>query len=294
MMKTPTILVTGATGRTGHVAIENLVKQGTAVRALAHREGPKVDSLRALGADVVIGDLFNLDEIVHALDGIQSAYFCYPVAPRLIEATGYFAAAAKETGLKFILNISQISARRVAKSHAALNHWVAERIFDWSGIPTAHLRPTFFAEWLISLVDPAELRATGALKLPLGEGRHAPIAAEDIGRLVAAILQTPEPHAGKTYTVHGPVEMNHHEIAQAMSRALGRQVHYEPVTTEQFIEEGQLKGWGDFVQQHVREVAIDYQNGVFAGEDGIIWQVTGQRPMSVETFIEKNRSFYER
>jgi uncharacterized protein YbjT (DUF2867 family) len=65
-MKTPTILVTGATGRTGHVAIENLVKQGTAVRALAHREGPKVDSLRALGADAVIGDLFNLDEIVHA------------------------------------------------------------------------------------------------------------------------------------------------------------------------------------------------------------------------------------
>lgn len=42
-MKTPTILVTGATGRTGHVAIENLVKQGTGVRALAHREGPKVD-----------------------------------------------------------------------------------------------------------------------------------------------------------------------------------------------------------------------------------------------------------
>jgi NAD(P)H dehydrogenase (quinone) len=294
MMKAPTILVTGATGRTGYVAIENLVKRGTAVRALAHREGPKVESLRALGADVVIGDLFNLDEIVHALDGIQSAYFCYPVAPRLIEATGYFAAAAKETGLKFILNISQISARRVAKSHAALNHWVAERIFDWSGIPTTHLRPTFFAEWLISLVDPTELRGTGALKLPLGEGRHAPIAAEDIGRLVAAILQTPEPHAGKIYTVHGRVEMNHYEIAQAMSRALGRQVHYEPVTAEQFIEEGQLKGWGDFVQQHVREVAIDYQNGVFAGEDGIIGQVTGQRPMSVETFIEKNRSFYER
>jgi NAD(P)H dehydrogenase (quinone) len=294
MMKTPTILVTGATGRTGHVAIENLVKRGTAVRALAHREGPKVESLRALGADVVIGDLFNLDEIVHALDGIQSAYFCYPVAPRLIEATGYFAAAAKETGLKFILNISQISARRVAKSHAALNHWVSERIFDWSGIPTTHLRPTFFAEWLISLVDPIELQATGALKLPLGEGRHAPIAAEDIGRLVAAVLITPEPHVGKTYTLHGPVEMNHYEIAQAMSRALGRQVHYEPVTGEQFIEEGPLKGWGDFVQQHVREVAIDYQNGIFAGEDGIIGQVTGQRPMSVETFIEKNRSFYER
>ncbi len=170
---------------------------------------------------------------------------------------------------------------------------MAERIFDWSGIPTTHLQPAFFAEWLIYLVDPADLQATGALKLPMGEGRHAPIAAEDIGRLVAAILQNPQPHAGKSYTVHGPVEMNHFEIAKEMGKALGREVHYQPVTTEQFIKEGQLKGWSDFIHQHVSEVAKDYQNGVFAGEDGIIGQVTGQPPMSVQTFIEKNRSIFD-
>ncbi len=292
-MKVPKILVTGATGKSGYVAIETLVKKGIPVRGLAHREGTKVDSLRALGAEVVIGDFFNLDEMVRALDGIESAYFCYPVAPRLIDATAYFAAAAKEAGVKFILNISQISARRVAKSHAALNHWVAERIFDWSGIPTTHLKPTFFAEWLVYLVDPAELQATGALKLPMGEGRHAPIAAEDIGRLVAAILQNPEPHAGKSYTVHGPVEMNHYEIAKEMGKALGREVHYDPVTAEQFIKEGQLKGWSEFIHQHVAEVSKDYQNGVFAGEDGIIGQLTGQPPMSVQAFVEKHRAVFE-
>lgn len=292
-MKVPKILVTGATGKSGYVAIETLVKQGIPVRALAHREGPKVDSLRALGADVVIGDFFNIDEIVHAMDGIESAYFCYPVAPQLIDATAYFACAAKEAGLKFVLNISQISARRVAKSHAALNHWVAERIFDWSGIPTTHLKPTFFAEWLTYLVDPAEIRATGALKLPFGEGRHAPIAAEDIGRLAAAILQNPQPHAGKSYTVHGPTEMNHHEIAKEMGKALGCEVHYEPITTEQFIKEGQLKGWSEFIHQHVSEVAKDYQNGVFAGQDGIIGQVTGHSPMPVRAFVEKYRSIFD-
>lgn len=292
-MKVPKILVTGATGKSGFVAIETLIKQGIPVRGLAHREGPKVDSLRALGADVVVGDFLNLDEIVEAMNGIESAYFCYPVAPRLIDATAYFAAAAKEAKLKFILNISQISARRVAKSHAALNHWVAERIFDWSGIPTAHLKPTFFAEWLVYLVDAAELRATGALKLPMGEGRHAPIAAEDIGRLVAAILQNPEPHAGKSYTVHGPVEMNHHEIAKEMGKALGFEVHYEPVTAEQFIKEGQLKGWSEFIHQHVSEVSKDYQNGVFAGEDSIIGPLTGRPPMSVETFVKKNRAIFD-
>ena len=292
-MTVPKILVTGATGKSGYTAIETLLKEGTPVRALAHREGPKADSLRSLGADVVVGDFFDLDGMVRAMDGIESTYFCYPVAPRLIDATAYFTAAAKEAKVKFILNISQISARRVANSHAALNHWVAERVFDWSGIGTTHLKPTFFAEWLIYLVDPAELRETGALKLPMGEGRHAPIAAEDIGRLVAAILKHPQPHVGKSYTVHGPVEMNHYEIAKEMGTALGREVHYEPVTAEQFIKEGQLKGWSEFIHQHVSEVSKDYQNGVFAGQDGIIGQLTGQPPMSVRTFIEQNRAIFD-
>jgi NAD(P)H dehydrogenase (quinone) len=44
---------------------------------------------------------------------------------------------------------SQISARRESMSHAARDYWVSERVFDWSGVAATHLRPTFFAEWLI-------------------------------------------------------------------------------------------------------------------------------------------------
>jgi NAD(P)H dehydrogenase (quinone) len=290
-MKAATILVTGATGRTGQYALEYLTRQGAAVRAFVHHEGPKAESLRALGVDVVIGDLFNMDDIARALDGIHSAYFCYPIAPRLIDATSFFAAAARERGVKAIVNISQISARRDSKSHAAQQHWVAERIFDWSGIPTNHLRPTFFAEWLLARVDPDIIRSTGALKLPMGYGRHAPIASEDLGRLIAAILQDPNPHVGKTYPVYGQVEMNHYEIAQAMGRALGRGVHYEPITFDQFLD-GNLQGLSEFGKQHLSEVTRDYQNGGFSGRDGIIKQVTGQSPMTVEAFIEKNRSHF--
>jgi uncharacterized protein YbjT (DUF2867 family) len=293
-MKVPTVLVTGATGRTGHFAIEYLTKQGVGVRALAHRQGPETESLRALGADVVIGDLLSLDDVARALDGIQGAYFCYPIAPRLIDATSFFAVAAREKGVKAIVNISQISARRDAKSHAAQEHWVAEQIFDWSGIPTTHLRPTFFAEWLTVMADPGDIRSTGVVKLPMGRGRHAPIASEDQGRLIAAILQDPAPHAGKTYTLHGPTEMSHFEIAQAMGRALGRELHYEPIAFDEFAQ-NRLRAlqMSPHILQHLSEVTVDYQNGVFVGEDGIIGEVTGQPPMSVEAFIEKNRSSFE-
>jgi len=293
-MPKPTILVTAAAGRTGGFAIESLRTSGAAVRAMAHREGPKTESLRALGVEVVIGDLLDLDEVALALDGIRSAYFCYPIAPRLIDATSFFAAAAKERGVEAIVNMSQISARREARSRAAQAHWVAEQVFDWSGIPATHLRPTIFAEWLTVMLDPAVIRSTGAVRLPMGQGRHAPIAAEDQGRLIAAILRDPAPHAGKIHTLHGPIEMSHHEIAKAMGKALGRALHYEPIAFEEFAQDRlQAIGATPHLVQHLREVTTDYQNGVFAGEDRVIGQVTGQPPMSVETFIGKNRTRFE-
>src|SRR5260370_7050334 len=81
-----------------------------------------------------------------AVKGVRRAYFVYPIRPGIIQATAYFAQAAREAGVEAIVNMSQVSAREDAKSHAARDHWVAERVFDWSGIPSTHLRPTFFAE----------------------------------------------------------------------------------------------------------------------------------------------------
>jgi NAD(P)H dehydrogenase (quinone) len=82
--------------------------------------------------------------------------------------------------------MSQISARRIAKSHAAQNHWIAERLLDRSEIPVTHLRPTFFAEWLEHFSE--SIREKDMFPLPFGEARYAPIAAEEQGRGIAAIL----------------------------------------------------------------------------------------------------------
>src|SRR5713101_4044127 len=73
--------------------------------------------------------------------------------------------------------MSQISARRIAKSHAAQNHWIAERLLDRSGIPVTHLRPTLFAEWLMYLSQ--TIREKHIIPLAFGNARYAPIAGED-------------------------------------------------------------------------------------------------------------------
>ena len=292
-MNESTILVSGATGRTGGAAIEELLKLGRRVRAYVRSDDDRAAALRARGVDIAIGDFSNIDDIRAAMEGVGSAYFLHPIAPGILGATAYFAQAAKEAGVTAIVNMSQISARRESTSHAAQDHWISERVFDWSGVPTTHLRPTFFADWLVYPHFAKQIWARKAIDFPFADGRHAPISSEDQGRVIARILADPAGHAGKTYTLHGPVEMNHTEIAAAMSEVLGATIVYAPTSIEDFKEQmEQVYKFPPFLVQHLVEVAQHYQEGLFQGTNNVVETITGTPALSVPAFIEKYRNAF--
>jgi uncharacterized protein YbjT (DUF2867 family) len=162
-------------------------------------------------------------------------------------------------------------------------------VFDWSGVPTTHIRPTFFAEWLL-YPRPGWQVKNGVLRFPLGRGRHAPIAAEDQGRVIAAVLMNPAPHAGKTYPLFGPVELDHYQIAERLSATLGRTFRYEPLSIPDFVTEMRSGGLSPRFIQHIASVAQDYQDGIFAGTNDVVEMITGKRPLTLEEFAERNRA----
>ncbi len=318
-------LVTGATGDTGGYTVEHLLEREHAVRALARREDDRSKRLEKMGAEVVIGDFLKFNDVRAAMRGVRGAYFCYPIRPGILQATAYFAQAAKEAGLECVVNMSQKSAREDALSHAAQDHWLSEQVFDWSGITVAHLRPTYFAEWLLIL---APMIRAGLLHVPFGTGRHAPIAAEDQARVIAGILENPTAHRSHVYPLFGPVQFTYAEIAQVLSRVLKKEVQYKQVsivlkkevqykqvsidTMLQLMASGGQKPPaghnartlygafestseppGDsFVIQHLREVAIDHQNGIFAGTNDLVEKIGGRPPMTLDEFINKNRAAF--
>ncbi|MFZ1164349.1 NmrA family NAD(P)-binding protein [Mycobacterium sp.] len=281
------LLVTGAAGKTGGYATNLLLERGHRVRALVHRFDDRAAKLRDSGAEVVVGDLQDIDVVREAAAGARAAYFVYPISPGLLEATATFAQAAEESGITAIVNMSQISARRGAASDAARIHWLGERILDWSPVAATHLRPTYFAEWF-TIFGAKGIRDEGVLRLPFGNGRHAPITAEDQGRVIAAILENPEEHAGQVYPLFGAVEMNHYQIAEAISEALGRPVRYEPAEIPNWIEGIKAQGFPDFLAQHLSNVAVDYQNGIFAGNNDLVERIGGKKPTTVQEFITDN------
>jgi len=287
------ILVSGAVGRTGGAAINELLKMGRRVRGYVRSNDERAVRLRARGVDIAVGDFTDIDDIHAAMEGVGAAYFLHPIAPGIISAAACFAQAAKEAGVSAIVNMSQISARRDSRSHAAQDHWISERVFDWSGVATTHLRPTFFADWLVYPHFAREIWARRKIEFAFGNGRHAPIATDDQGRVIAHILAEPESHAGKIYKLFGPVEMNHTEIAAAMTQALGVQIEYAPVSIEEFRQKMQeVYKFPPFLVQHLVEVAQDYRDGIFAGTNDVVETITGTPALSVPAFIERNRSAF--
>jgi NAD(P)H dehydrogenase (quinone) len=285
------ILITGATGKTGGNAIRTLLELKVPVRALVHRIDARSEQLSTAGVEIAQGDLSDFEAVHEALKGITGAYFVYPIeVPGILEATAFFAQAALEQGVGAIVNMSQISARRIAKSHAAQNHWIAERVLDRSGIPVTHLRPTFFAEWLEYFSD--SIRVNDMFPLPFGDARYAPIASEDQGRVIAAILNDPAEHAGKIYPLYGPKELTQYEVADILTQVLGRKITYAELEIRDFMEIWKKTGFSPYNHQHIAAVAQDCRDGIFSGTNDLVEKLTSQKPLGMLEYITKNKALF--
>jgi NAD(P)H dehydrogenase (quinone) len=281
------ILVTAATGVTGSATVKALVEKGHSVRAMARSDDERSKKLVSLGAEVVFGDMRNLNDMRRITEGVSTAYFCYPMASGLVEAAAVFVQAAKENELELIVNMSHKQSRPQARSQATLKHWLTEQMFDQSGIPATHLRVTFFAEWILYI---AHLIRQGRYVTPFdADSRFAPIAGSDLGLIIAGILLDPQKHAGKIYPLHGPVEYSHEELAALVGRRLGKELRFENVSVDTFLE---LLGIPNDVERrdHFLSVTIDQREERLRGLDETGTLIIGRPLMTMEQFVSKHRA----
>lgn len=286
-MSKPTILVTAATGKTGSLVVEKLIAKDFPVRALVRRRDDRSARLESLGAEVVPGDLLDIESLRIAVEGVKRAYFVYPPADRLLEATTNFAHVARERGLESVVNMSQIIARAGHPSPLSREHWLAERVLDWADVGVTHIRPTFFAE-MPFMLNRATIAAEGRIYQAHGDGRHAPVASEDIARVVVALLENPQPHRGKTYVLTGPEAMTQHDIASAFAKVLGKPVDYVEIPSDDWKAAVTAAGLPAFVANHLGHLTKDYKDGRFDRVTDAVFEITGTPPRSFAAFVREN------
>src|SRR5450755_4332038 len=247
---------------------------------MVHKHDARSNALKTLGAEIVLGDLLEINTVRAAMEAVDAAYFVWPVQPGLIHAVVNFAEAAKEAGVKTAINLSQRSANRDSTSNSCRDSFIAEQVFNWSALSVIHLRPTYFLEWLLYPWQLPYLQQ-GILRMPVGKGRHSPIAADDQGRVIAALLKSPEAHLGKTIPISGPVEMDHEQMAAELTEALGRKIIFQDLPIDDYCRSLEAMGVPPYVVQHLGGAMNGYQHGHMSGADNYVEKLTGRRSMTV-------------
>jgi uncharacterized protein YbjT (DUF2867 family) len=160
------ILVTGAAGRVGGVGrtvTELLLKQGKVVRAMVRTEDQRARALRDMGAEVVIGDLLDLESMHKVIAGCETMYFGMSVSDAYLAATVNVAAVAKHHGVKAFINMSQMTLSQMSITETTPSpqhklHWLAEQALNWSGLPVVHVRPTVLLEGFFLILTPDSVK----------------------------------------------------------------------------------------------------------------------------------------
>lgn len=293
------VLVTGA-GDVGRGVVERLRARDVPVRVMVRRDDDRAARVRALGADVVLGDLTRPETVAAALEGVDSMYFAMPVSPDHLLAATVVASVAREYGGLGALvgmsqmTVSQMTATSTAESHQQRLHWLAEQVLNWSGLPVVHIRPTSFLDNPLFTTLPARtIRENGTIVLPFGRGRTSPIAVDDVARTVATVLRDPLPHVGHVYELTGPRTVDMTEMAEAFSKALGRPVSYVDVPLERWREEV-LSGIGlpPHVEQHIVTMCRLHQENRYDRASGDVERLTGAPARTIEEFVAARRDFY--
>jgi uncharacterized protein YbjT (DUF2867 family) len=272
------VLVTGATGKTGTRVVAQLRQWNVPTVALVHREDARSESLRSIGATIVVGDFADIASLRRATAGVRAVYLCLPPEATLLEWTATFIAAARSQDVRRVVNMSQIHVREGHASPLTRQHWLAERLLDLAAVGAVHLRTTFFAEGYLILGAPA-LRAALPLCLPFGKGKVAPVACADVGRVAAAILSHPDREWHDTYTVTGPALLDHDDIARVFSAVSGRPITYVDTPLEAWRAAALGAGLPPFLVEHFSRTAEDLSRGMFEQVTDVVARIGGTRPI---------------
>src|SRR5690242_10505754 len=294
------ILVTGAAGRVGAIGrtvTELLLKQGKAVRAMVRNEDQRAQALRDMGAEVVVGDLLDVDSMHRAIAGCETMYFGMSVSDTYLAATVNVAAVAKHHGVKAFINMSQMTLSQMSITETTPSpqhklHWLAEQVLNWSGLPVVHVRPTVFLEGFFLTLTPDSVRGSDQIRLPFGEGKTSPVGAEDVALAISVLLVNPQPHIGKIYHLTGPESENMHFFAEEYSKALGRRITYQDIPVGPWRDELLKRGWPVHVVNHLAALCDLHRAGRFDRTSNDIRTLTGQDPLSVREFVRKNAATF--
>jgi NAD(P)H dehydrogenase (quinone) len=287
------LLVTGASGKLGRGVIEHLIadRNVSAKDIIAVTRDPaKLVELAAQGVEVRRGDLDDAGSLASAFAGADRVLVIStdtaPGSGERIKQHSAAVAAAKAAGASRVLYTS-LPKPDVSVISFAFEHLGSEKAVIESGLAYTVFRNGWYSENLFMSL-PQALKS-GQWFTSAGEGRLAYGARDDLAAAIAGGLASDDKE-NRIYTLTGPQLFATAEIADLVSKALGKPLTVVQITDEQLAAGLRQHGLPEPVVDMIVSIDANTRGGFLDLVTGDVEKLSGRKSQTLKSFLENNKA----
>ena len=281
--KTPTILVTGPTGKVGRRLVPLLWRRGVNVRAAS-----RSTVAARHGLEPIHFDWSDQGTYETARRGVDAMYLVPGPIPQPKHADGirFLLDGAASAGIQRVVVLSSFGVGQAPPENPLRRIEIA---VESSGVPYTILRPVAFMQnfseglrWHESFAR--GIREQDQIVGPGGNGVVSYVSTEDVAA-VAAVALTEDGHGNKAYALVGPEALTLTQVAEYISWVAGRQIKYLETDRTPIFEALLAAGAPPETAEHNSQVySHAFSSSMFGVLNDDILDATGRQPVAFGEF----------
>jgi len=250
------VLVIGATGFQGRAVVDALLEKKYRVKALVTKQER---AMLPPEVEITLGDLNDVESLKNAFKNVDYVSLVFPLIFNTVQLM-VFARNTIETyrssAVKRIVFNTSLPLGGGGQGYVAFDSKLAiEKLFDVARLPYISLRPPIYLDNILAPWSIPLIMNKGTLAYPIASGQQvAWLSHRNLALFTVEAIEQPE-LVGKKINISGPELLTGEDIADALSKELGRAIQYLPVTPDEF----ELQLADTFGQSTAQEIANIYR-----------------------------------
>jgi len=278
-----TILVTGASGKTGRAITAALLKKGHTVRALIH------SSQQAQGFDnnvtAICGDLLTRLDLAKAMQGCTAVYhICPNMHLEEVRIGELVIQVAKSCSVGHFVYHSVLHPNIKVMPH----HWKklqVEALLFKSGLNFTILQPAAYMQNLLQYRS--AVHEKGLYSVPYnGRTRIGMVDLRDVAEVAARII-TDERHFGSTYELATDEIFTQLELTDQFSHHCRREITFKETPTKQWELAMVKSNMAAYAIATLASMFRYYEKYGFSGNGRVLEMLLGHKPNTMDAFMDE-------
>jgi uncharacterized protein YbjT (DUF2867 family) len=205
----------------------------------------------------------------------------------MVDLTSNLVNVAKNAKIKHMVKLSVMGADTEPGITPSRLHRQAEKIIEKSGIPFTFLRPNFFMQNFVNFFSHT-IKSQNAFYVPAADGKISIVDVRDIASVAAEVLTNSNNEVGKAYNITGGEALSYYQVAEILSREVGKKISYVNISDEDARKGMKDAGADEWTINSMIELFGIIRAGYAAAVSPTVEQITGNRPISFSQFAKDN------